>query len=572
MDKPELNETSAGDWAEAKLYQIANRRLLTCEPDTPVIEAARLMRENHCGSVVVTSGGRPVGIWTERDVYRVDFADPASFDQPISAVMSKPVRSIGGRETLNAARLIFSREKIRHLVVEDDDGHPLGMVSQTDIVLSHRIEHYLTFREVRSVMSTSVLVIDTATPFDQAVGRMREAKVEAALITSPAWPAAGIVTERDILYWIAERRSGTVGDAATRPVISVSAGDSLLEARDICVQNRFRHLAVRDENGAFVGILNFSNLLSLVEAEYLARLDIALRERDEALIRSRQDLDLARQVIDGAATGVLIVNTDGQIEWVNPAFCQTTGYSPEEAIGQTPRLLKSGRHDVAFYRQMWDELANSGRWQGEIWNRRKDGAHYLERLAINTIRHADGQIAKYAGVFLDITESKLQEERLHRLAYHDPLTRLPNRRLLMERLHAAMDTAAAEDGQFGVLFIDLDEFKQVNDALGHDAGDRVLIEVADRLRECVRDQDLVARMGGDEFVILLPTLTQPEAAATVARRVRHALSRPIDTGGQLRDVGCSVGIAIFPDDATDVDSLLSYADRGMYSAKNRRTV
>jgi len=547
--------------------QIVSGDLLTCEPDLPVAEAARLMRASRCSSVIILRDGFPAGIWTENDALNVDFSSPEAFEQPISAVMTRAVKTIDTGASISEAGVRFKRDKIRHLLVVDDDGHALGMLSQTDVVLNHGVEHYLTFRDVRSVLSKPLTSLPADMPLTQAAAAIRSSNGEAAIVTSPDWPEPGIVTERDIVRMVAERCSGPVAQATSRPVVSVLSTTTLLAARNLFSQHGFRHLAVRDDTGAFIGLLSFSDILSILQYEYLAQVNSALRDRDDALVKSRKDLNLARQVIEATLDGVMIVDDQGLIEYVNPSFSRLTGYAAEDVLGKNPRLLQSGRHDAAFYAKMWSELLDIGHWQGEVWNRRKDGDIFAEWLTINSIRDDAGGIAKYAAIFGDITEKKRDEERVRNLAYCDPLTGLPNRRLMVDRLALALANAHRHGTVLAVMFLDLDLFKRINDTLGHDVGDAVLVEVAKRLNTCVREGDTVARIGGDEFVVVMPELEDVSDAARLAERVIAAVKALMALAGRELYVTTSVGIAVYPEDGAEPEALLKCADLALYRAK-----
>jgi diguanylate cyclase (GGDEF)-like protein/PAS domain S-box-containing protein len=271
--------------------------------------------------------------------------------------------------------------------------------------------------------------------------------------------------------------------------------------------------------------------------------------------------------------GVVITDPKGVILRVNPAFTRLTGYSAEEAIGQSMALLKSGRQDRLFYQRMWDSLKAKGYWQGEIWNKRKNGQIYAEMLNITAIITPDRGIIHYVGNFTDITENKEAEAEIHRLAYYDPLTRLPNRRLLIDRVKQAMLTSA-RTGQHGALmFLDLDHFKLLNDTLGHDVGDVLLQQVAVRIQACVREGDSVARLGGDEFVVVLEVLsshaheaaTQAEATAN---KILNALGQPYNLHGHAHDSTPSIGLVVFMGAEETIDELLKKADVAMYQAKS----
>jgi diguanylate cyclase (GGDEF)-like protein/PAS domain S-box-containing protein len=546
---------------------VVNRTLLTCPTSTSIADAARRMRDARCSSIVVVEGGHAVGIWTERDALKLDLGDPATLDRPIAEVMTAGVQSISEDVPVSEAGLRFKRHRIRHLLVVDHAGKPVGMVTQTDVVQNHGVEDYLTFRDVRSVMSQSLPVLDPALSLGDAASIIRGGNGEAAVVVDGDG-RAGIVTERDLVRMIAERRTDlTVGQVASFPVITVTPQATLLAARALFTQHGIRHLAVREFDGGFVGLLSFSDILSILQHEYASHLNEALRERDEALMRSRKDLMLARQVIEASIEGVLIVGADGAIEYVNPAFSRLTGYTADEVVGRNPNILQSGRQDRGFYERMWQELQQRGYWQGELWNRRKNGEEFAERLSINAIHDAAGRIMKYAAIFSDITVDKQKAEEVHSLAFFDTLTNLPNRRMLMDRLSVALAGAHRRGGNAAVMFMDLDLFKQINDTLGHDAGDHVLVETARRLEHCMREGDTVSRIGGDEFVMLLPELAEAADATRLAERAIAAVVAPIDFHGKPLGVTASVGIALYPDDGTDGEALLKSADLAMYQAK-----
>lgn len=270
--------------------------------------------------------------------------------------------------------------------------------------------------------------------------------------------------------------------------------------------------------------------------------------------------------------GMMITDAKGVILRVNPAFTRLTGYSAAEVIGRTPGMLKSDRQDPLFYRRMWDALNMKGFWQGEIWNKRKNGQVYAEMLNITAIVTPERGVTHYVGSFSDITEDKEAEAEIHRLAYYDPLTQLPNRRLLRDRLGQALAATARSRRYGAIFFIDLDNFKSLNDTRGHDVGDLLLVEVARRLRTGVREGDTVARQGGDEFVLLLEDLgTEPNEAAALVKqlgdKLREVIDCPFDLNGYEYHCKLSIGVSLF--DARDtVEDLLKHADLALYQAKS----
>ena len=289
------------------------------------------------------------------------------------------------------------------------------------------------------------------------------------------------------------------------------------------------------------------------------------------LAAAHADLRIAAIAFE-SQEGMCVTDPDGVILRVNQSFTSITGYSAEEAVGKTPALLKSGRHDAQFYNAMHAALASTGVWQGEIWNRRKDGSIFPEWLTITAVNTDDGTVSHFVSTLTDITQRKEDEEKIRHLAYYDPLTLLPNRRLLMDRVQHALATSRRTQHLGALMFIDLDNFKLVNDSLGHDQGDLLLREMAQRLSAAVREGDTVARIGGDEFVVVLENLnTHPRKAARqaeqVAEKIRLSLAQPMHLAGQAVQGSCSIGVVLFADDTASADDLMKHADLAMYQAK-----
>ena len=288
--------------------------------------------------------------------------------------------------------------------------------------------------------------------------------------------------------------------------------------------------------------------------------DISARKRAEA------DLRIAAAAFE-SQEGMVITDAGGVILRVNQAFTASTGYSAEEVVGQTPRLFKSGRHDEAFYRTMWQTLVSNGAWQGEIWDRRKNGEIYPKWLTISAVKDEAGVVTHYVGTHFDITERKKAEEKIQALAFSDQLTGLANRTSLHERLAQALGMAARNGKQVALMMIDLDNFKTINDTLGHQVGDLLLKEVAQRLTGSIRQTDLVARLGGDEFVIVLADIDEPADAAHVADKILSVVAAPYLLDRNELRTSASIGICLYPDDAGESQDLLKKADAAMYHAK-----
>lgn len=304
----------------------------------------------------------------------------------------------------------------------------------------------------------------------------------------------------------------------------------------------------------------------------LAKAILLCRSNDAYTSGLIAERNLLAGVFESSYSGVLITDAEGRIVEINPAFARITGYSLNEVRGKNPHMLSSGREDLNFYQKMWRDIETNGHWEGEIWNRRKNGEVYPEWLNINPVRNKSGVLTNYVGIFSDISERKEAEAKIHQLAFYDQLTDLPNRRLLMDRLQQALSVSARSGEHGAILFLDLDNFKVLNDTKGHDIGDLLLSEVAKRLNECVRDGDTVARLGGDEFVVVLESLSvKADEAATqaelVAEKIHKALNLPYQIKAHEHRTSPSIGIVLYRGHQESLDDLLKHADTAMYQAK-----
>ena len=280
-------------------------------------------------------------------------------------------------------------------------------------------------------------------------------------------------------------------------------------------------------------------------------------------------LKLANLVYQAIGEAIMVADADNRIITVNPAFTELTGYSLQEAVGQSTSLLKSGHQSETFYQMMWRALETTGHWQGEIWNRRKNGEIYLEWLTINTVYDEQGNVRHRVAMFSDITDQKHAEQTIWQQANFDSLTGLPNRHMFYERLAQEMKKSQRMGLPLALLFLDLDHFKDVNDTLGHGKGDLLLKEMAQRLVNCVRNTDTVARLGGDEFTIILTELREQDSIERLAQDVLRQLAKPFELADDCAYVSVSIGITLFPEDTDDIDVLIKNADQAMYAAKNQ---
>jgi diguanylate cyclase (GGDEF)-like protein/PAS domain S-box-containing protein len=278
-------------------------------------------------------------------------------------------------------------------------------------------------------------------------------------------------------------------------------------------------------------------------------------------------LRLYSAIFENTSEAVLVTDSSGRIIAVNSSFTEITGYQADDVMGQAPSVLSSGKQDQSFYRAMWEVLKKNDRWSGEIWNRRKDGTIYPQWQSITAIRDKSERIANYVAIFSDISDRKSAEERITFLAYHDTLTGLPNRALMRDRLSQAMHNAQRHGTRTAVMMVDVDHFKTINDSLGHPAGDELICSVANRLKSVLRSEDTVCRLGGDEFLVILPAIERVEDVAEIVSRAQRSCREPTSLGGHEIHITLSMGVCLFPDDGLEVDTLIRNADTALYQAK-----
>lgn len=282
---------------------------------------------------------------------------------------------------------------------------------------------------------------------------------------------------------------------------------------------------------------------------------------------NKQGQQLLVRALEAATNAILITDRSGHIVWLNEAFCRLSGYSRRELLGQTPHMLYSGKQSASFYQDLWQTILAGQPWQGELIERRKDGSYYRVAQVITPLLDPSGAITHFIAIQHSLTVSDQEHAEMRRLAYHDGLTGLPNRTLFLDLLHQAISHAAHSQQLFALMFLDLDRFKSINDSLGHACGDKLLIAVAERLGRAVRKSDVVARLSGDEFAILVTHLEHAEVVEALARQLVSSLDRPFGIDEHAVQTHISIGISLYPRDGLSAEELLSRADAAMYQAK-----
>ncbi|MFK5895293.1 MAG: diguanylate cyclase, partial [Pseudomonadota bacterium] len=325
-----------------------------------------------------------------------------------------------------------------------------------------------------------------------------------------------------------------------------------------------------------IGIIEFTYLQNLpdnsIDILYKRQhkfIQTAVKEIENTLQRviALDNLKLVASVFEHTNDGIMITDSKSKIIDVNQSFTLLTGYTREDVIGNKPSILQSGRHNQKFYQSMWKSLIEEGEWEGQLWNKKKNGEIYAELLNISAIPEEDGSVSKYIGVFSDITQYKKQQEKLEFLAQHDALTQLPNRILFRDRLKTALALSRRSESLLAVAYLDLDGFKPINDTYGHDVGDKLLIEVSKRILECVREGDSVARLGGDEFALVLSNILNVEECNMILYRILTQIGSPYLISEKHISISVSIGVTLYPLDGVGIDDLLRHADQAMYAAK-----
>ncbi|PKR52820.1 EAL domain-containing protein [Thalassospira povalilytica] len=550
--------------------------VLSCSPATPLAQAVTKMRNANSSSIIVVQSNKPVGILTEHDLLSLPANSKAVLSQPVEMRMSHPVHTISIHASPQSAIVRMRERNVRHLVTVDENDCLVGIISRTDLIRQISNKKPFSANDVADAVRRSTIFVDARMPVSELRHRMHGEKCDSAIVTGfpadlPVDQQTGIITERDILRGFADDNDGlTAGDIATRPVMVINGDVNLNDARTIMLRKNIRHLVVHNQHREIIGVLSFADLLEFIEQDYLIYLNNINDDSDSELVKARQSLALARKLIENSPDCVMVCNARAEIEAVNPAFTRVTGYQAEEVIGKNPSILQSGRQSKDFYSQMWVELARTGKWEGEIWNRRKSGETFPEWLSIMAIRDSDGTISHYASIFTDISEREKNREDILRIAFTDELTGMPNRRRFSELLSLHVGRARQHGRPLTVMMLDLDNFQRVNNALGHNAGDDVLVEVSRRISRELGHDAVMARVGADEYAAILPDIKTEQEALNLAERVLVRLGEPhLTSKGDDLYLSASIGIASFPKDANDTSNLLRCVEIAMLQAKEQ---
>jgi len=538
-------------------------------------QALDRMRQARISSVLALRRGRPVGILTERGVIAaVAEQGAALLSRRVSSVMSSPVLCAPADMSIPTAFSMLLEKGLRHLVVVDPQGRALGMVTQTNMVRNLGVEYFVDIKRIGGIMVRRVAKLDRLATLAQALDLMVTGPYSCVLVLDGGRPA-GILTERDMVGFLAQGtdlEATPVARAMSSPLVTAHEDTPVHVAAAIMSERGIRRLVVTDEQGRLAGVLTQSDIVKGMEARYVEMLKGVIREKDHLLRQAVAEAAKKSVYLDtilNTSVDLGIAATDGgSIAFVNQAAQNLLGVAEAEALGQNVEDFHKRIGIPAG--KLRKALATVRRGRTHLFRTtlHRDGSDRFVDARVTGIKDPDGKTSGYVIMLRDVTERHLAEETIRRMAYHDALTGLPNRFLVTDRLEQGLNQAKRRGCLLAVMLLDLDGFKVVNDEMGHTAGDLLLKVVGARLSGLLRRSDTVGRMGGDEFLVVLPDVKTPEGVEAVASKMLRAVIQPVEVHGAGVSVSTSIGLALYPWDGTDAESLIQRADAAMYEAKS----
>jgi diguanylate cyclase (GGDEF)-like protein/PAS domain S-box-containing protein len=558
------------------ILDIISPRVVGIDPDASVREAARKMQDNRISCIVVLEGGRPVGIFTERALVAL-LADqgPGIRDLPMREVMSSPVKTVSADTFVYEAYGVFTTESVRHVVVVDEDGSAVGVVTQSDIISQIGTEYFQKVKSISQLMSTRIHTVAPDEPLSEALAAMARRNISCVIAAVDSRPV-GLITERDILGLLSndlDLDQTVVSRVMSAPVQTVPTQTPVFEAAWIMRREHIRRLVVVDEAGAIEGLATQTDIIKAMEGRFIEALKVIIREKDAALQDTMMDLydksvyleNILRSSID---MGIVATDPVFQIIYFNPAAEEILGRQANEVMGRDVRefhILEG--LDMSRFNMAIERVRKGLHHEFTLTRNGKSGEDRIIQARAGGIWSPDNDLSGYVLMLRDVTDKKKAEETIRHLAYHDALTDLPNRFLFNERLSMEVARARRGGAKLALMLLDLDRFKEINDTYGHHGGDAVLKAVAERLSASLRASDMVARVGGDEFMLILPDIFGAKTAQDVGAKLISVVEQPLEYEGRTLDITTSLGVAIFPDHAETEDDLIKLADNAMYRAK-----
>jgi len=558
-----------------RIKEICSPDVVSIPPDSPATEAIALMRNHSISSILILADKRPVGIFTERAVVRYAATRGLDFSGLIIRdLMSSPVLSVTGDTFIHEALNLMAHSKIRHLVVTDGNGRAAGMLTQSNLIENLGHDPFMEVKPIDQIMSRIVFTVSPDLPFGRAIEEMAEKSLSCIVVAKEETPV-GILTERDVLRMAATGHIPprlAVGQVMRSPILAVPPSTSVAEAAGIMRERNVRRLLVSNGHARIQGLVTQSNVVKALENNYIQTLKEVIRDKEVELMAAYRNLREKTVYLDSImrsamGMGIVAANIDFCINYYNPAAERLLGVPSGEAVGKhiwevhqtagvpLERLSKG-------FQAIHQNIAHSF----FLERPGPDGPRCIEGQ-VSGIRDDQGRLSGYVLMLRDVTERVKAEEIIRHLAYHDPLTDLPNRTLFHDRLEVELKRAKRNDTLLAMVVLDLDRFKEVNDTLGHLAGDELLRLLAGRFRSGLRDSDTVGRMGGDEFTFLLPDLGSREHAAGITAKIRDMVEEPFLIEGRRISLSASMGLAVHPEDGHDAETLFKMADDDMYRNK-----
>lgn len=559
---------------KTRIRQIISRDVISVAPDTPVTEAVSIMAKAAISCLVVAEDKKPVGIFTERDLVKVATSQTAFADQSISRFMTSPVVTIPGNVSILDAYHAMLTNNIRHHVVVDSGGRILGVMSQSDMGKLLGVEYFLEMRKIEQIMTFNVVTVHRHLPLCEALSLMGNPGISCVVVTDGEFPA-GIVTERDAVKLVAggaDLINTPVGAVMTSPVLTVPVGTTVHRAAVVMRQEKIRRVVVVDNEGKVEGIVTQSDIIKGLEGNYIRSLKEIVREKDDMLRQTSRELMAKTAYLDNILSssiemGIIATDSDFRIKYINSvAESLLDNHDIVNLNGPAAELQALQQVIPVKLHKTREIIRKKGKYIFTAELEGNGGTRFYD-CSMTRILEKQKKLLGYVLILHDVTERRQHENTIRHLAYHDALTGLPNRVMLNDRLSQALALARRNDKRLALMILDLDRFKDVNDTLGHSVGDLLLKAVAHRLRELLRQSDTVSRMGGDEFVMLLPLVSSAESAAIIAGKIIRAFRKPFVCDGHTLKVTASIGIADFPDDGQDVETLLKNADIALYQVK-----
>ncbi|MDQ7831196.1 MAG: diguanylate cyclase [Desulfovibrionaceae bacterium] len=558
-----------------RIKEICSPLVVGVHPDSPTTEAIALMRDHNISSILIVVNDRPEGIFTERAVVR--FAATRGLDfsgQAIRRLMSSPVLSVTGDTFIHEALNLMAHSKVRHLVVKDASGRATGMLTQTNLIENLGHDFFMEVKRIDQIMSRIVFTVSPELPFERALAEMADKSLSCLVVAEGETPI-GILTERDVLRLAAQGRvpeGFSVGQAMRRPILSVTPSTSVSQAAALMRERKVRRLVVTNGHTRIQGLVTQSNMVKALENSYIQTLKEVIRDKEVELMAAYRNLREKTVYLDSIMRsamdmGIVAANIDFCINYYNPTAERLLNVPGREAVGKHIwEVHQMAGVPLERLSKGFQAIHNNVAHTFPIKRPGPEGLRHLE-AQVSGIRDEQDRLSGYVLMLRDVTERVKAEEIIRHLAYHDPLTDLPNRTLFHDRLDVELKRSKRNNSQLAVVVVDLDRFKEVNDTMGHLAGDELLRHLAERFRQGLRDSDTVARIGGDEFTFLLPDLEGREYAMGVVAKIRNMVEEAFTIEGRRIRLTASMGLAMCPDDGDDPETLFRKADDDMYRNK-----